>query len=72
MVPDELQSRVLGAVTFLSLLAQPVGIFAIGAIFDLAGSTWVFLAMGIIAAIAALPTLTRRIRSLPRPEEAHA
>jgi predicted MFS family arabinose efflux permease len=72
LVPDELQGRVLGAVTFLALVAQPIGVFGIGAIFDAAGRTWVFAAMGIVSAIAALPTLTRRIRSLPTPEEARA
>lgn len=68
-VPDDLQGRVLGAVTFLSLIAQPLGILGIGVIFDAAGARWVFLTMAVAAAAAALPTLTRPIRRLPRPEE---
>ncbi|HEV7657717.1 MAG TPA: MFS transporter [Mycobacteriales bacterium] len=72
LVPDELQGRVLGAVTFLSYLAQPVGIIGIGVVFDHAGPTWVYAAMGAVATLAALPTRTRVIRTLPTPEEAAA
>jgi predicted MFS family arabinose efflux permease len=69
LVPDDLQGRVLGAVMFMSMIAQPIGIFAIGAIFDLAGPTAVFITMAIAGTAAALPTLTKRIRRLPAPEE---
>jgi predicted MFS family arabinose efflux permease len=68
-VPDELQGRVMGAVAFLSLIAQPIGIFGVGIIFDTFGPKWVFLAMAAAAGLAALPTLTRHIRRLPPPAE---
>lgn len=69
LVPDELQGRVIGAVLFLALMAQPIGILSVGVIFDAAGPTWVFANMAVIAALSALPTLTRRTRNLPRPEQ---
>ena len=40
-----------------------------GVLFDLVGSTWMFVAMAACAGLAALPTLARQIRQLPRPEE---
>ena len=67
--PDELQGRVMGAVAFLSLVAQPIGIFGVGIIFDTFGPSWVFIAMALAASLAALPTLTRQMRRLPRPEQ---
>jgi predicted MFS family arabinose efflux permease len=69
LVPDSVQGRVIGAVMFISMIAQPIGIFSIGAIFDFAGPTWVFIAMAIAGTLAALPTLSPHIRKLPRPEE---
>ncbi|MEV8114703.1 MFS transporter [Streptomyces xiamenensis] len=69
LVPDDLQGRVLGAVGFVGMIAQPLGIFSIGAIFDLAGPTWVFFFMAVAGVLAALPTLTRTIRTLPAPHE---
>ncbi|UED87789.1 MFS transporter [Streptomyces profundus] len=69
LVPDDLQGRVLGAVGFLGMIAQPLGIFGIGALFDLAGPTWVFFAMAVAGTLAALPTLTKTIRKLPAPHE---
>lgn len=69
LVPDDLQGRVLGAVGFVGMIAQPLGIFSIGVIFDLAGPTWVFFFMAVAGVLAALPTLTRTIRTLPAPHE---
>lgn len=69
LVPDELQGRVMGAVSFLALVSQPLGILGVGAIFDLGGPTWVFVTMGVVATLAAAPTLTRTIRTLPPPEQ---
>jgi MFS family permease len=69
MVPDELQGRVLGAVMFTSMIAMPIGVFFVGLIFSAAGPTWVFIAIGSVAALAALPMLTRPIRTLPQPED---
>ncbi|MFD0201766.1 MULTISPECIES: MFS transporter [Saccharothrix] len=69
LVPDSKQGRVIGAIMFISMIAQPIGIFAVGAIFDLAGPTWVFITMAVVGTAAALPTLTKQIRTLPAPEE---
>jgi MFS family permease len=69
LVPDNLQGRVIGAVMFVGMIAQPIGIFAVGLIFDLAGPTWVFVFMAVAGTVFALPTLSKRIRTLPAPEE---
>ncbi|WP_017590748.1 MFS transporter [Nocardiopsis ganjiahuensis] len=68
-VPDRFQGRALGAVTFMSLLSQPIGILAVGLLFDLAGPVLVFLMMAVVSALAALFTLSPTMRDLPRPEE---
>jgi len=68
VAPDKVQGRVLGAVFFMSMSAAPIGVFLVGLVFDLAGSTWVFITMCVISGVAALPTLTKKIRNLPRPE----
>jgi predicted MFS family arabinose efflux permease len=69
MAPDELQGRVLGAVMCMSMIAMPIGVFFVGLIFTTAGPIWVFTAIGCAAALAALPMLSRRIRTLPQPED---
>jgi predicted MFS family arabinose efflux permease len=69
VAPDRLQGRVLGAVMFMSMAAAPLGVFLVGTVLDLAGSTAVFLTMCAISTVAALPTLGRTVRTLPRPEE---
>ncbi|MGW4059293.1 MFS transporter [Amycolatopsis sp. NPDC004747] len=63
-VPDALQGQVLGAIVSTSTIVSPIGVFAIGAIFDAWGPQWVFATVGAIAAIAALPTLSKGIRTL--------
>ncbi|MCP3015407.1 MFS transporter [Nocardiopsis dassonvillei] len=68
-VSDRYQGRVLGAVTFMALVSQPVGILGIGVIFDHAGPAWVFLTMALVSALAALFSLSPVMRDLPRPEE---
>ncbi|NKZ00694.1 MFS transporter [Nocardiopsis alborubida] len=68
-VSDRHQGRVLGAVTFMALVSQPVGILGIGVIFDHAGPAWVFLTMALVSALAALFSLSPVMRDLPRPEE---
>lgn len=68
MAPDKVQGRVLGAVMFMSMIAAPIGVFAVGTVFDLAGATWVFTTMAIVSALAALPTLSPVIRRLAPPE----
>jgi MFS family permease len=72
LVPDELQGRVLGATMFMVYIGPAVGIVAVGSIYDIAGSVWVFTCMGVVTLLAALPTLTRHIRKLRRPEEMSA
>ena len=69
LVPDEMQGRVLGAVMFISMIAMPIGVFLVGLIFTAAGPTWVFITIGSVAALAALPMLSRTIRTLPQPED---
>ena len=66
-VPDGMQGRVLGAVSFLCLVSQPVGILGVGIVFDLAGPTVVFLSMAGVSGLAALISLTPAMRNLPRP-----
>ncbi|MEU1318654.1 MFS transporter [Streptomyces tibetensis] len=68
MVPDKAQGRVLGAVMFMSMIAAPAGVFIIGSVFDQAGPVWVFTIMAVISGLAALPTLSPRIRGLAPPE----
>ncbi|WP_239154397.1 MFS transporter [Amycolatopsis sp. FDAARGOS 1241] len=69
LVPDRLQGRVIGVVMFISLIAQPLGIFGVGAIFDNAGPTWVFATMAIVGTVFALPMLSKTIFRLRPPEE---
>jgi MFS family permease len=64
VVPDELQGRVLGAIVFSSTIVSPLGVLAIGAVFQAAGPVWVFATVGAIATLGALPTLTKGIRTL--------
>lgn len=68
-VPDHYQGRALGAVTFMALLSQPIGIVGVGMVFDLAGPVPVFSTMAVVSVSAALFTLGPTMRSLPRPEE---
>ncbi|MFG2844714.1 MFS transporter [Kitasatospora sp. NPDC048296] len=64
LVPDDIQGRVLGAIVFTSMIASPIGVLAVGAIFDTGGSFWVFVAVAVTAALGTLPTLTRGVRTL--------
>ncbi|MGW1163358.1 hypothetical protein ACWD48_35260 [Streptomyces sp. NPDC002519] len=63
-VPDELQGRVIGAMLFVTTIISPIGVLAIGSIFDAWGPTWVFAAVAAIATLGSLPTLRRGIRTL--------
>ena len=67
-VPDELQGQVLGAIVSTSTIISPIGVLAIGSIFDAWGPVWVFATIGAIATLAALPTLSRGVRSLTSRE----
>ncbi|SHK85250.1 Predicted arabinose efflux permease, MFS family [Nocardiopsis flavescens] len=66
-VTDEYQGRVLGAVTFLCLVSQPVGVLGVGLVFEAAGPARVFLAMAAVSGLAALSSLSPVMRGLPRP-----
>lgn len=68
LAPDKLHGRVLGAVFFMSMLVQPIGILTIGTLFDLGGTFAVFAFIFAVATPAALITFTRTMRTLPRPE----
>jgi MFS family permease len=67
-VPDQLQGQVLGAIVSTSTIVSPIGVFAIGAIFDAWGPQWVFAVVGAVAVLGALPTLSRGIRTLTARE----
>lgn len=67
-VPDALQGQVLGAIVSTSTIVSPIGVFAIGAIFEAHGSSWVFATIGLVATLGALPTLSRGIRTLKSRE----
>ncbi|ALG10939.1 MFS transporter [Kibdelosporangium phytohabitans] len=69
LAPDKLHGRVLGAVFFLSMIVQPIGIFSIGAIFDIGGAVATFTFVGAVALPVALTMFTPTMRKLPRPEE---
>jgi predicted MFS family arabinose efflux permease len=68
-VPDELQGRVIGAMLFVTTIISPVGVLAIGSIFDAWGPVWVFATIAAIAAMGSLPALGRSIRTLTSLEE---
>lgn len=70
--PDELQGRVGAGANFLSMLVSPIAPVAMGTIFDSSGTTLAFVVMGGLALAAALFTLTKPVRNLPRPEEVAA
>jgi hypothetical protein len=69
LAPDRYQGRVLGAVFFLSMIVQPIGIFTIGWLFDAAGPAAVFTTVCVVATLIASTMFTRTMRTLPRPEE---
>ncbi|WP_407552219.1 MFS transporter [Streptomyces sp. Pv4-95] len=68
-VPDGLQGRVIGVMLFTTTIISPIGVLAIGSIFDAWGPVWVFAAVAVIATIGALPTLSRGIRTLTSLDE---
>ncbi|GLZ75543.1 MFS transporter [Actinorhabdospora filicis] len=67
--PDALQGRVAAAASFLSMLLQPLAPVTIGTIFDASGSTAAFLTMAGMALAGAFFTLTKAMRTIPRPEQ---
>jgi hypothetical protein len=63
-VPDELHGKVLGAIVSMSTIVSPVGVLVIGSVFDAWGPVWVFATIAAVSTLAALPTLSRSIRTL--------
>ncbi|MEV0648049.1 MFS transporter [Phytomonospora sp. NPDC050363] len=69
VVPDRLQGRV-GAATMMSAMGlKPLGPLALGIVFDNFGTMWALCAAAAVAMLAALLTLDRNVRHMPRPEE---
>ena len=66
--PDELQGRVGAGTGFLTMLLQPIGPVAVGTVFDASGTGAAFGLMAAAALLAAVFTLARPLRTLPRPE----
>lgn len=64
-VPNEIQGKVLGAIVSMSTVVSPLGVFAIGAIFDAVGPVAMFAVVGSVSLLAAIPTLSRSVRTLP-------
>lgn len=69
LAPDKAQGRVLGAVFFLSLIVQPIGLFSIGALFDAGGPSVVFGTVCTVATLIALVSFTPTMRTLPSPHQ---
>jgi len=67
--PDGLQGRVSSGAGFLVSALQPLSPLLFGTVFDTGGPVLAFAAMGSLTMVAALATLSRHLRDLPRPEE---
>ncbi|MEV0650468.1 MFS transporter [Phytomonospora sp. NPDC050363] len=67
--PDELQGRVSAGAAFLAQGLQPLAPLLFGTVFDLGGPPAAFGVMGGVTLVAALATLSRHLRGLPRPGE---
>jgi len=73
MTPDDLQGRVGSAMTFVSMGVMPLApLLGAWMLTDL-GGTWAVALLVLATALGALiPTLSRTIRSVPRPAQWHA
>jgi hypothetical protein len=65
--PDGLQGRVSSGAGFLVSALQPLSPLLFGTVFDTGGPVLAFAAMGALTMLAALATLSRHLRDLPRP-----
>lgn len=68
-IPESLQGRVLGVILFVSTIVSPLGVLAVGLIFEFFHPFEVFIVIAAVAAIAALPTLSKGIRGLGSLED---
>lgn len=66
--PDGLQGRVSSGAGFLVSALQPLSPLLFGTVFDIGGPAAAFALMGAVTLVAALATLSRHLRDLPRPE----
>jgi len=73
MTPDDLQGRVGSAMTFVSMGVMPFAPLLGGWMLnDLGGSRAIAILLFATALGALVPTLSRTIRSVPRPAQWHA
>lgn len=70
ITPPELVGRVQSAVQFAAMLTMPLAPALAGILLSLvSGSTAVLVLTGLIAAVALIPTLSRSVRTVPRPRD---
>ena len=68
VTPTELQGRVQSTSQFVSMVAMPVAPFLAGGLLAALGGPAAILVLGLVAAsVALIPTLSRSVRSVPRP-----
>jgi MFS family permease len=69
VTPDHLQGRLQSTMQFVSMSAMPLSPVLAGALLHALGGAGAIAALGaLIAAVALIPTLSRSVRSVPRPE----
>jgi MFS family permease len=64
ITPSHLQGRVSAALMILGLALSPIAPTVFGVVFDSAGRTWAFAGMACAGLVAALPSLTKPIRTV--------
>lgn len=70
ITPAELVGRVQAAMQFTSMVIMPLAPIVAGALLGWLGGRDAILALGVLTALVALiPTLSRSVRSVPRPAE---
>jgi hypothetical protein len=70
MTPDELQGRVGAALTFLSMSVMPLApLLGAWLLTQLGGRPAVILLIAVTSGTALIPTLSRSMRSVPRPRD---
>ena len=69
MTPDQLQGRVQSPMQFVSMSTMPLSPVLAGALLHGLGGTGAIAVLGVLTALVALiPTLSRSVRSVPRPD----
>jgi hypothetical protein len=64
ITPSNLQGRVSAALMVLGLALSPIAPTVFGIVFDSAGRSWAFAGMAVAGLLAALPSLTKPIRTV--------